>query len=80
MLIDGAHALGQISLDMKDYNADFYVGNGHKWLYSPKGSAVLYVKKDVQPLIEPTTISWEGSSVYPSHFQKAFCLPRNVIV
>ena len=72
VLIDGAHALGQISLDMKAYNADFYVGNGHKWLYSPKGSAVLYVRKDVQSLIEPTTISWEGSSVYPSHFQKAF--------
>ena len=71
VLIDGAHALGQISLDMKAYDADFYVGNGHKWLYSPKGSAVLYVKKDVQPLIEPTTISWEGSSIYPSHFQKA---------
>ena len=72
VLIDGAHALGQIQLDMKEYNADFYVGNGHKWLYSPKGSAVLYVKKDRQSLIEPTTISWEGSSEFPSHFQKAF--------
>lgn len=60
VLIDGAHALGQIALDVPALNADFYVANGHKWLYSPKGSAVLWVRKDRQALINPTTISWEG--------------------
>eukprot|EP00949_MAST-11_sp_MAST-11-sp1_P003205 g3205.t1 len=70
VLIDGAHALGQIPLNMKELDPDFYVCNGHKWLYSPKGTALLYVKKSVQHLVEPTTISWEGKG--KSHFQAAF--------
>ena len=36
VLVDGAHALGHIPINVTDINADFYVSNGHKWLYSPK--------------------------------------------
>ena len=70
VLIDGAHALGQIPVDVAALNADFWLGNGHKWLYSPKGSAILWVRPDRQSLIEPTTISWEGRGA--THFQLAF--------
>jgi len=70
VLIDGAHALGQIPLNLNDLNADFWVGNGHKWLYSPKGSAILWARKDRQHLVEPTTISWEGQG--STHYQAAF--------
>ncbi len=70
VLIDGAHALGQVPVNLTDIGADFWVGNGHKWLYSPKGSAVLWVRRDRQALVEPTTISWLGRGV--SHFQKSF--------
>ena len=38
--------------------ADFYVGNCHKWLCSPKGAAFLYTRRDRQPLIEPLVIGW----------------------
>ena len=70
VLIDGAHALGQIPLALDDLGADFYVTNGHKWLNTHKGTALLWVRRDVQHLIEPTTISWEGPGA--SHFQSAF--------
>lgn len=70
VLVDGAHALGQVPVNVAALGADFWLGNGHKWLYSPKGSAVLWVRADRQSLIEPTTISWEGRG--DSHFQLSF--------
>lgn len=65
VVIDGAHAMGQIKVDVQDINADFYVANGHKWLYSPKGSAILWVNPTQQQFIVPTTISYEGKGPTP---------------
>ncbi len=56
--IDGAHAPGQIPLNMESLGVDFYAGNLHKWLCAPKGSAFLYTRRDRQSLIEPILLSW----------------------
>ena len=57
-IVDGAHTLGQIALDMQDIGADFYLSNGHKWLCSPKGSAFLYTRRERQHLVEPLVVGW----------------------
>ena len=57
-VIDGAHAPGQIPLNMEAIGADFYTGNAHKWLCSPKGAGFLYTRRDRQHLIEPLVIGW----------------------
>jgi isopenicillin-N epimerase len=65
--VDGAHAPGQVSLNLQDSPFDMYTGACHKWMMTPKGSSFLFVKKEWQHMIDPLIVSWGYKAMFPSH-------------
>ncbi len=75
-LVDGAHSLGSIPLDLKETGAAYYTANCHKWLCSPKSVAILHVRRDKQNGMVPVVISHAGHKAEP--FAERFFWPGTI--
>nr|XP_022334137.1 hercynylcysteine sulfoxide lyase-like isoform X2 [Crassostrea virginica] len=69
VLVDGAHAPGQMEIHLEELRPDFYTGDFHKWMYTPRGCAFLWVHKDHQGWCTPLVTS----NKYKEGFQMEFC-------
>ena len=68
VLIDGAHALGQLPLDLDVIGADWYTATAHKWFYSPKGSAFLHARDPAALPLRPLSVSHYYNDPFPLCF------------
>jgi isopenicillin-N epimerase len=57
VLIDGAHAPGQVPLEVPAIGADWYTGNAHKWFFAPKGCGLLWTHPSRQEITRPAVLS-----------------------
>ncbi len=56
-VVDGAQALGQIAVNVKQLGCDAYVASPHKWMLAPKGTGILYITREMQPRVWTTLAS-----------------------
>lgn len=66
--VDGAHAIGQIPLNLHDLGCDFHVTSPHKWLMAPKGTGTLYMREE---LLERLWVNI-ASAQWRNYKQKAY--------
>jgi isopenicillin-N epimerase len=68
MLVDGAHAPGLLADPLRDLEADFWVGNMHKFPCAPRGTGVLVARGPLVPELNPLIDSWGAGRPYPERF------------
>lgn len=68
VLIDGAHALGMLPIDLQQLQPDYFVSNCHKWLCGARGSAMLYVAPQWQQQVQPPVLSHGAQAGFLSRF------------
>jgi isopenicillin-N epimerase len=57
-VVDGAHGPAFTDLNLADLGCDYYIGNAHKWLLAPTGSAFLHFDVGAADRLQPMQVSW----------------------
>lgn len=50
-IVDGAHSFAQFAFKRDDLQCDYFGTSLHKWLYAPKGTGMLYVRREKIPKV-----------------------------
>ncbi len=53
LVVDAIHEIGALKIDTKKIYVDIMAAGGHKWLNSPFGTGIMYVRKDLIPKLKP---------------------------
>jgi selenocysteine lyase/cysteine desulfurase len=58
LLVDGYHAAGQLPVDVRALDVDFYCSGGLKWLIGGTGVAFMYARPELWPSLAPRATGW----------------------
>ena len=58
LCVDAIQSLGAMPIDVQAMNIDFLAADGHKWMCSPEGLGIFYVRKELQGHLRPSCIGW----------------------
>lgn len=56
--VDGAQTVGMIPLRVDKMDVDAYATSPHKWLQSPKGLGLTYLRQSLQEELHPMWVTW----------------------
>ena len=51
--VDGVHGFGVENITMEDLGCDFFVAGTHKWIFGPRGTGILWGKKELWNMVAP---------------------------
>lgn len=75
-ILDAAHGIGCVPIDLEAWQPAFFTTNAHKWLCAPKGAAIFWARDDIRPRVRPLILSNEAhkpeSSLRRSRWQTEF--------
>jgi L-cysteine/cystine lyase len=64
VLVDAAQSVGQMPVNVKDLDCDFYAVPGHKWVLGPDGTGALYIRRDLIPQVQPFKVGHHAAASY----------------
>ncbi len=62
VILDCYQSAGTVPFSLSDLEVDFAVGGSVKWLSGGPGAGWLYVRPDLQEVLEPRMVGWQGDS------------------
>jgi len=63
LAVDGAHPPGMLQVNLHELGCDSYASSSHKWMLAPKGSGLLYIRKEMQDRVRPAFL-FSGRAPY----------------
>lgn len=61
--VDGVHGFGVEDVTMADLGCDFFAAGCHKWMFGPRGTGVLWGRRELWPMLRPSIPSF-GKAAY----------------